>query len=209
MTISSLRPLISELAQTCQEHTYAWMVTEQPGVDEIKLSLPEIVAVYTQTAALLAADWYNNEDADSSYHAVPIDGIADERLDNTAHWVHAGPQTPENRMRVAAHSLVFDAARNTVYGNAQEEGVAVVRYEYADSCDECVARATTSPRARRSRSDDIATDFHHSCEGMYIPVRTGVWEPPHYAREWGSLVKSAREAGFESPDDIASWLKSH
>lgn len=209
MTISALRPHISELAQTCQEHVYAWMVTEEPGIDEIKVALPEIVAVYTQSAALLAADWYNNEDADSSYHATPIDGIADERLENTALWVHAGPQTPENRMRVAAHSLVFDAARNTIYFNAQEEGVAVVRYEYADSCDKCVARATTAPRARNSRSDDIATDFHHSCEGMYIPVRSGVWEPPHYAREWGRAVEAAREAGNTSADDIANWMRAN
>lgn len=206
MSVGQLRPEVRHLATRASIHAYNWLLREQPDVDGIIEELPALIAVYTQSAAILAADWYNNQDAESSYFASPVEGIADARLQNTAHWILAGPQKPENRMRTAANTLTFDAARNTIYQNAQNEGVAVVRYEYADSCHQCVARATTSPRARNSRSDDVATDFHHSCEGMLIPVRGGLWQPPEYTREWKQRVDAARRAGNTSAEDIAAWL---
>jgi hypothetical protein len=208
VSVDQLRPLIRELAKTCEEHAFSWMLNQEPSVADLKVDIPEIVNVYVQSAALLAADWYNDQESESSYFATPVDGIADERLDNLASWVHDGPQKPENKMRVAANTLVFEAARNTVYQNAQVEGVAVVRYEYADSCDGCVARATTSARARNSRSADVATDFHPSCEGMLVPVRNRLWEPPEYARKWRQRIDDARRAGNTTPDDIERWLRT-
>jgi hypothetical protein len=209
VSVDQLRPQIKRLAQRASIHAYNWMLRDEPDVDELTQQLPEVVAVYTQSAAVLAADWYNNQDAESSYFAMPVEGIADERLQNTATWVYGGPQKPENRLKVVANTLVFDAARNTVAQNALNEGVAVVRYEYADSCNRCVSRATVSARARNSRSDDVSADFHHSCEGMLVPVRRGLWEPPGYAREWKQRIDAARRAGNTKPDDIASWLDDH
>lgn len=206
MSIERLRPEIRELALTCEEHAYNWMLTYEPGAQDLLTDIPAMMVLYVQTAALLAADWYNDQNPESSYFAEPIDKIADERLENIATWVHGGPQRPENRMRTAANTMVFDAARNTIYQNAVNEGVAVVRYEYADSCNKCVARATTSRRAHNSRSDDLDREFHPSCEGMLVPVRRGVFEPPEYTRGWKERVRAAKSAGNTKPDDIANWI---
>lgn len=209
MSANQLRSWVKQLAQTCEEHAYSWVLTHEPSTEELKTDLPEIVASYVQSAALLASDWYEEQDPESSYFAIPMDAIPDERLENAAVWVNSGPQRPENKIRVAAHKMVFDAARDTIYRNAQDEGVAVVRYEYADSCEGCVARATTSARARNSRSDDLAFDFHPSCEGLFLPVRSGLWEPPDYARQWRTRIEQARLAGNANADDIAKWLSAN
>lgn len=209
MSVDQLRPMVRQLAHTAEIHAYNWMVEEEPTISELLDGLPEAMAVYTQSAALLAADWYNSQDEESAYFAFPMEEIAPERLENTARWIFDGPQRPENRLRTAAFTMVFDAARNTVYYNAQTEGVSVVRHEQFNACNDCVARATTSPRARNSGSDDIATDFHHSCSGMFVPVRRGIYDPPSHAKEWQQRIKVARQAGNTTPEEIALWLNAH
>lgn len=197
------------LADVCQERMSSWMLANNPAADDLADVMPGVVGAYAQSAALLAADWYNDQDGDASFFAAPFDVLSPERMDNTAQWVHAGPQAPESRARVAANTLVWDAARQTLYQNARLEGVAVVRQEYADACNDCVVRATLSPRARDSGADSIATDFHHSCSGMLVPVRRGVWEPPSHAREWRERISEAINAGNMSADTIALWLDKH
>jgi len=209
VSIDQLRPEVVRLAKRASIHAYNWMLRDEPDVDELREQLAEVVSVYTQSVGVLAADWYNNQGDGSSYFAFPVDEVPPERLDNLSAWIHAGPQRPESRIKTAAHTLAFDAARRTVFGNAQAEGVAVVRYEYGDSCEKCIARATTAPKASNSSSDDVAKDFHHSCEGMLVPVRSGLWQPPEYARAWRTRVKAARRAGNTDPDDIAKWLSAN
>jgi hypothetical protein len=209
VSVEQLRPLIRQLAHTAEIHAFNWMLQYEPTVEDLQIDIPEMLDVYVQSAALLAANWYNEQDDESTYFALPVEGIADDRLENTAAWVHRGPQRPENRMRVAAHTLVFDASRNTVYQNAKEEGVAIVRHEMGDACEDCATRATLAPKARNSSSEDISTDFHPSCEGMYVPVRRGVWEPPSHARVWRSRIADARRSGAQSAEDIAKWLASN
>lgn len=199
--------MVRQLAEVAEQHAHAWVLNTTPTVDDLAVDIPEMVTVYTQSAALLAADWYNSQDPGSSYFAFPSYELPDDRVQNTARWVLQGPQEPHNRMRVAAHKLVFDAARQTVLLNSQTEGVAVVRHEGAAACTRCAVRATNAARARNSRSDDIDTEFHPSCEGMLVPVRTGIFEPPAHAREWRARMDLARHAGNTEPDDIAKWMK--
>lgn len=209
MSINELRPFIRQLAQTAEEHAYAWMLDNDPSPRELTSDIPVMLAAYRQSAALMAAEWYDKQNPNSSYQSFSVDDMADEQIENLATWVHKGPQSPENRLRLVANTLVFDAARETIWQNAQEEGVAVVRYEYADSCHGCVARATTEPTAHNSRSAELNRRFHPSCEGMLVPVRTGIWEPPSHAREWHPRLLAARRAGNANPDDIAKWLSSN
>lgn len=209
MNVDQLRPMVRRLAEVCQEHAYTWMLTYDPTAEDLLNDIPEMVSVYTQSAALLAADWYNSLDADSSYYASPQELIAEERLIATASWVHAGPQRPENRIRTAAYAMVFDAARDTIWNNAAAEGVAVVRHEGAGACGDCAVRATTAITGTKDISESVARDFHHSCDGMFIPVRSGAYEPPSYTRNWGEKVAAARLAGNSSPEEIAKWLSAH
>lgn len=209
MNVDELRPLVRQLAQVCQEHAYTWMLTYNPTPEDLLNDIPEMVSVYTQSAALLASDWYNSLDADSRYYASPQEDIADERLIATASWVHAGPQRPESRMRTAAYAMVFDAARNTIWNNAAAEGVAVARHEGARACGDCAVRATTDIIGSKDISETVPHDFHHSCTGMFVPVRSGAYEPPSYTRDWGEKVAAARLAGNSSPEEIAKWMAAH
>jgi hypothetical protein len=201
--------MVRQLAHAAQIHAHNWMVQFNPSASELVTDLPEMLGVYVQSAALLAADWYNSQDEESSYFAFPIDGIEDVRLENLAGWVHRGPQRPENRIRSAAQSIVFDAARNTILLNAQTEGVAIARHEEAAACNDCLVRATLTSKSRNSRSDDIGSDFHPGCEGMWVPVRRGIYDPPSYTAGWRERIDAARQAGNTAPDDIASWLNTN
>ena len=166
-----------------------------------------ILGPYLESAALLAADWYNDEGPDG-YHATPLTGVPMERMVATAEWTLRGPQRPENRIRGAAHGMVFDAARNTVLGNAILEKVAVARDERPGACGDCAQAATTAIRHSTATSE-VNTTFHHSCDGLFVPVRRGAYEPPDHAREWGRRITSARRAGVTNPEDIAKLLASN
>ena len=209
MSVDSLRDEVRQLAQMAENHAFGWMQAHMPSAEDLLVEIQEMVGVYADTAALLTADWYDELYPDSSYSAVMDDDLADEKIVNVANWVHAGPQLPENRMRVAANRIVFDAARRTVLVNAQSEGVALARDEEAKCCNTCIASATLGPKERRGRSDDVEQFFHPSCEGLFVPVRQGVWEPPSHAYEWRERVKAARLAGNTDTERIASWLDSH
>lgn len=184
MSVDSLRVEVRQWAQTAEFHALAFMEDNEPDEPELAEAIPGFMDVYAQTAALLTADWYNSMDKESRYFARPFAEIAPERLAATASWVFKGPQTPANRMRSAAHGIVFDASRNTVVSNADTEGVAIVRHEHADACDDCAQLATKRPMARNSSSEGVGRDFHHHCEGLLIPVRRGIWAPPDYTKAW-------------------------
>lgn len=197
--IEKLRPEVRRLAKRASIQTYNWMIRDTPTIEELREELPERVAVYTQSAALLAADWYNGIESDSRYFALPDEDLPDEKIANVAKWVHDGPQSPENRIKMAAHRLVFDAARRTVQVNALAEGVQVSRHEMAGGCDDCMVRAAM----------DLDGEYHPGCEGLLVPNRNGSYEPPEYVQEWRLRVREAQLAGNTSPDRIANWLSSN
>jgi hypothetical protein len=197
------------LARIAEEHALGYMLERERDSDDLILDIPDMMAPYIQGAAILAADWYEDEDPESGFQAAVADEIALERLIATARWVFRGPQLPENRMRTAAHSLVFDAARNTVWANAEDEGVAVIRHELAGACDDCAVRATVDIRGRLSRSDDVSREFHHACTGLFGVVRREPYVPPDHALEWGRKIAGARASGVANPEDIAKFIAAH
>jgi hypothetical protein len=210
VSIDTLRGPVRTLAQRSQDRIYNWMLSRAPvTVEDLQQNLFVLAGVYAQSAALIAADWYEEQDPDSRYAAFLDDDLPDEKLANMALWVFRGPQEPENRGRVAAHKLVFDAARRTIFANAATEGVAIARHESARCCNGCLVRATLTARDRNSSSEDVAQDFHPSCEGMFVPVRSGLYAPPEHTKEWRNRVLLARRAGNTALDDLAYWLDNH
>lgn len=209
MTVNQLLPLIEQLARNCQSQAYGWMTRFSPTQESLVADLSDIVDVYCASAAILAADWYNDQDSDSPYFARSSWVFDEDQRTAVAAWVFRGPQLPENQMRLMARSLVYVAARKTIWANAEIEGVAVARHEGADACAACQVRSTNSVIERNSSSEDILRDFHHSCTGMYVPIRTGVYEPPEYARSWAERINQARLAGKVNADDIAKWLEDN
>ena len=209
MSVGELRSSVRQLARGAEDEAVNWLLTFDTTVEDLKSELYQMVLAYASSAAVLAADWYNGLNAQSSYSADLDDDLAGPKLFSVAEWVFMGPQSPESRLRVAANRLVFDAARRTIQTNALTEGVALAREEEPRCCTKCIARATTIEKHREGRSDDVEQEFHPSCEGLFVPVRTGVYEPPEYARGWHSRLESARRAGNTNPDDIALWLQAH
>lgn len=209
MSVDALRSEVRFLAKTAEEQAYALMVASAPSAAELRDVIPDMVRVYADTAALMAADWYAALNSESRYLPVMDDDLAEAKIANIADWVHAGPQKPESRIRVAANRMVFDAARRTVFVNAVREGVGVARDEEPLCCNKCIARATVAVKNPGESHDDVDQVFHPSCEGMFVPVRSQPYEPPNYARQWSERLNSARLAGNASPDDIASWLDKH
>lgn len=185
------------------------MMVKNPTRDDYRDAMILFSGVYAQTAGLLAADWYNHLNPDSRFTATLEDDLAVVKLDNVASWVFDGPQSPLSRGRVAAHRLVFDAARRTVFVAADEEGVAIGRHEGATSCAKCIVAATLEVREQDASSEDVDQDFHPRCEGLFVPARTGPYEPPPHTAAWRERVAQARDAGKSSPEEIALWLKSH
>lgn len=198
--------MVRTMARTAENHAYSWMLTYEPTVEQLLTDIPEMLRVYAQSAAIMAADYYNGLAGISSYFAKPDEDMPDEKIVNIAAWVHEGPQRPENRMRVAAHKVVFDAARRTIQVNALAEGVALVRDEMAGSCHGCQARTTVDPKEKTGRSDDVDQFFHPSCEGMLVPVREGVYTPPGHTEEWRTRIAAARRAGNTDADSVAKFL---
>lgn len=201
------------IAQGAEWHGYNYVLDNEPDLEDLTAALADFMGVYCQTAALLAADWYNSRDTDSRFFASPISVVPPKRATDTAVWafrvLNPSPMGLAKRVAAATYSMTFDAARDTVSGNAATEGVAYVRVEEPGACDDCAQRATNRPKARNSSSEDVAWDRHQRCEFLFEPVRKGIWVPPDHAREWAERIKEARLAGNSNEQDIANWLGSH
>lgn len=210
MTVDSLRPRVRRYADRAAERTFNWMLLADRDSEGLATNLISVVGVYARSAALLSVDWYNRQAPDADYRASILDlDMPEEKLGNVAAWVFNGPQLPQNRARVAAQRLVFDAARRTVFVNAADEGVAIARHEQAKCCNDCIARATLTARDRNSSSEDVNQDFHPGCEGLFVPVRGELYAPPEHTKAWRKRVELARNAGNIDAEDIAQWLAAN
>lgn len=209
MSVDTLRPRVRRFADSAANRVSNWMLMAERDAEALQSNLISVVGVYARSAALLAANWYNQQDNESDYRAFLDVDMPEAKLANVTGWVFKGPQLPENRARVAAQRLVFDAARRTVFVNAATEGVAIARHEQAKCCNQCISRATLTARDRNSSSEDVDQDFHPGCEGMFVPVRGELYAPPDHTREWRKRVELARNAGNTAPEDIANWLSAH
>lgn len=205
MNPNDIRELVGRLSEQAADTIYAWVYTYMPSPDQLNGVLDAVLGPYFEEAALLAADWYNDA-GPVGFHGKPLPGIPAQRLAATAEWVYAGPQKPEVRAAAAAGAMVFDAARNTVRENARIEGVKVARDERADACGDCALAATSSGRG--TAADAVDSVFHHNCDGLLVPVRRGVYEPPEWVTGWGNVIDAARRAGITDRAEIAKLLEA-
>lgn len=208
MSVKDLLPYVNRLARSAGERAYIWMIGDERTVEELVEEMAALVTPYASTAAVLAADWYDSLGEGSFFPIQDMD-LPEEKIANVASWVMAGPQSPEGRARLAANKLVFDATRRTILVSAEAEGVPVARHEEAQCCNKCIARATTFTMDRTTSSHTSDQWFHPACEGLYVPVRGEVYEPPEHARKWDQKVSEARLAGNVNAEDIATWLDAH
>ena len=174
-----------------------FMYDSEPDQETLADAIADFMAVYCQTGALFAADWYNSLDRESGYFATPVMVVPPKRAEDTAGWVFKKQESvspPLTRLDGGggrAYSMVYDAARDTVSANATKEEVAYVRVEEPGACRDCMSKATLVPRARNSRSDDVSWERHQRCEFLFEPVRRGIWVPPAHHSEWREQLVAA------------------
>ena len=201
------------IAEGAEWHAFGFVTQREPDVNDLTEALMDFMGVYCDTAALMAADWYNSRDAESKFFARPVSVVPPERAADTARWVFKlrdpKPLPLAKRVASATYSMVFDAARDTLGKNASEEGVAVARVEEPGACDDCVRLSTRRPKFRHSSSDDVSWERHQRCEFLFEPVRSGIWVPPEATEHWSHLIDEARLAGNSNEQEIAKFLERH
>ncbi|AEJ95319.1 MuF-like minor capsid protein [Mycobacterium phage LittleLaf] len=214
MSTGRLRAELQQIAEGAEWHARNYVLDYEPDQMDLELALADFMAVYCQTGSLLTADWYNSLDSDTPhYFATPEFVVPPQRAADTAAWVFKGRKsdTPSLARRVgaAAYTMVFDAARDTVAANSVREEVAFVREEEPDACDDCIGRATLTPRTRNSSTGDVTWERHQRCEFLFVPVRKDVWTPPAHASSWQERILATRLAQNANADDIAKLRAAH
>jgi hypothetical protein len=145
--------------------------------DLLKAALPQIVLPHANASATVTAQWYNELDPSSSFAATPVVNLSQGRMDGTLGWALYAPTgytTPfgeddstvgigpdfvsapilptadETLSRLAGSTkrMVYDASRDTVVTNAQQQGVRWARVAQPNACAFCRMLATKSGSSR-------------------------------------------------------------
>lgn len=199
MSAASLREELRSIAEAAEWHARNYVLEDGPDQAALEGAIADFMAVYCDVAALLAADWYNAIDG-SRYFATPVAVVPPQRARDTADWVFRSlsdptPEKVARRAGAAAFTMAYDAARDTVAANATREGVAFVRVEEPNACDDCMKRATANPRSSRHSSEDVSWERHQRCEFLFVPVRREVWTPSADVLDWHESRRSRKFAG--------------
>jgi hypothetical protein len=139
--------------------------------DLLKAALPQIVLPHASAAATVTAQWYNELDPGSSFAATPVVNLPAARMDGTLGWALYAPTTVQpralaeppaaddlsapvapdvtlSRLSGSTKRMVYDASRDTVVTNAQQQGVRWARVAQPDACAFCRMLATKSGSSR-------------------------------------------------------------
>lgn len=212
----------------------------------LKTVLPQIVMPHASAAADVTAQWFNELDpTNSSLDATPTVKLPAQQLDKTIAWALWAPtekQAPEDllpqspvsaptmapvdvalsRLAGSTKRMVFDASRDTVLANAQQQGWKWARYESANCCAFCRVMATKTNSSRlynntsgvkidpdsgnyvltvvgrggRPRgTQPIGEKYHDGCRGIAIAVPDGqTYTAPDYTDQWSQDYKDAWNA---------------
>lgn len=173
----------------------------------VRDAFPALVDPYHQTAAQLAATWFEDSLPASTYVAATADPINLERLAKSADWA-LGATGDAGRLRLSGtlQRAVFDGARDTTLLNVQATDSKWARYASATACAFCRLLATRKG-AYRSRNT-AATKVHDDCHCLPVEVRTGSYKPPDYVGEWErQYVEARRAAGSGNAKAVLSEMR--
>lgn len=144
----------------------------QPGFEKLlKQAFPQIVLPHAHAAAAVTAQWYGELQPGSKFTAKPVVNLPQGRLDGTLGWALYAPTkllVPEDfvprepvelpqsvpsdvtlsRLAGSTKRMVYDASRDTVTTNAQEQGIRWARVAQPDACAFCRMLATKSNSSR-------------------------------------------------------------
>lgn len=172
----------------------------------IEEGFPEVVDPYYQTAADLAATWFEESLPGSPYIAQPADPLPVDRLVLSARWALRGDGAAGlSRLQGTLQRAVFDGARQTTLLNVTATESKWARYASANACAFCRLLATRGADYRSERT--AATDVHDHCSCLPVEDRDNTYQPPEYIEQWQGEYAAARDAaGSGDPTQIlAAW----
>lgn len=152
--VDELSGLLNEIDMIAQRDlVLLWRAVHQRDPEFIREALvqgvPEVVAVHSQIAADLTAQWYDDLDTTSAFQALPAAPPEPERVAGTAEWAanalfRPGAATPLDLLSGAVQRLVFNTSRETVTANAGRERVRWARITRGDAkvCEWCMMLAS-------------------------------------------------------------------
>lgn len=166
----ALREIVSDLSTLSTQQVVAMF--RQYGDDRTqdematltRAALPELITPHVEASGLVTAQWYDELNPISDYRATPVpavDLLDPGRIERTTGWAFYAPGEgdPVTRLSGAVQRMVFEASRDTVTTNVEEEGVVGwARHAQPDACSFCRMLATrTSEDAGLYRSAESAT----------------------------------------------------
>ncbi|AKU45092.1 head maturation protease [Mycobacterium phage Quico] len=232
----ALRQVLSDLAtlNTAQLVRLWRSFSDLSGFEQVvSAALPDVVAPQITAASMVTAQWYTETAPELAYKAAPtVDPIPAERIQRTVSWAfHApGQSSPLDRLAGSTQRMVFDASRETVLENLENEvaatgspfpaGTRWARYASATACPFCRMLATRGAVYWSKESAGASTKYHDHCRCIAVPVRPGQsYEPPSYVEQWEKdyvdavdAAKKGRKSGGEhgavDPKDILRHMTS-
>lgn len=184
----------------------------------LEVFLPELVAIFGDIAATVAADWFGTlrEQADvpGTFLAVLGAVIPAEQAQATARWAGSAdsPEQVLGRVTGSVQRYVQQGGRNTLARNMDADP-AKPRWARAPSgADTCAWCRILSSRGAVYLSEQSAggldNDWHDDCNCQPVPVWHGQQEPYDVATLYQQYKAAVAEAGSGDPADIASAMRS-
>lgn len=222
---------VNRIAQT--DLNNLWRAAELLATDEffdyMLAGFPELASNYHQTAAQIAANWFEESDPLSGYVARVAEPLAVQRLTNTARWALGGDGTQAlSRMTGSLQRATFDGARDTVFDNIEASGSRWIRVARPNACGFCRLLATRTGESsytsresavnvvsRRNRgSRRRGEKFHDDCYCQPVEIRANQAVGDVLSEQDAALVqrwndeylKAQANAGSGDPKKIlAAW----
>lgn len=171
-------------------------------------AFPELLEPFLAAAADLTAVWYEDQNPESGFRALPAEWTAREALEVVARWA-VSQDDPAAALGGAATKELFDVSRRTVIENAAVEGVRWARHASANACGFCRLLAI---KGAVYRTEEAATAMKHTdaqghdhCHCIAVQVYSK-YEPPAYVEQWKRDYEAARAAGAKTPGQIANAM---
>jgi hypothetical protein len=171
---------------------------------------PSLIDPYLNASGELTSQWYAEQPAApvasgaSGFIPIPAPLIPKERLAISARWAML-QRKPAAALSNSSTRAVFDQSRLTVIDNTRRERVKWARYASANACGFCRLLAT---RGAVYGSSSRALKAHDACKCLAVPVRTGIYKPPPYVKQWTNDYESALESGASSLGEIVRAMEA-
>ncbi|MEU1761681.1 hypothetical protein [Micromonospora sp. NPDC005652] len=185
-----------------------WQQSSRASVDALTAALtaflPELVAVHGETAALAAADWFDDlrlqADPPGRFRAVMADPVPPEQAAAVARWA-VGPlysPTPDRPQTLrnlsgAVQRLVLEPARETIADSVRRDPADARWARVPGRSDPCAFCRMLASRGAVYHSEAAAGGmhrYHGKCGCVPTPVWPGEQEPYDVA----ALAREYREA---------------